>query len=170
MNDQAAWEQAVANVDRMYAGLPPATATELDRLIESIMGLKQNLVELVTSAGSADICRTCGGDCCRFGKYHVSMLDIVAYLKSGAEMLVPDFSTNPYCPYSNVSGCTMAPRYRPMTCVVFNCQLVEDQLTPAQQETMRNHEQELRTAIAQAGRITGLRLDRALLLSCSCNE
>jgi hypothetical protein len=167
VNDQAAWEQAVASVGSMYVGLPPATAAELNRLIEEIMRLKQMLVELVLAAGSADVCRTCGGECCRYGKYHVSVLDMMAYLKSAAKPVSPDFSINPACPYSDDSGCTMAARYRPLTCVIFNCQQVEDQLTTAQLETFHGFEQELRNTIARAGTITGMRLDRALLLSCN---
>jgi hypothetical protein len=167
VNDQASWDQAVDAVSKTFSSLSPESGSELNGLIDGIMQLKQNLVELVLSAGSADICRTCGGECCGHGKYHVSMLDIMAYEKNGTAPVVPDFSTDPYCPYSDASGCTMAPCYRPLTCVVFNCQLVEGQLTPAQQETFRGYEQELRAAVTRAGRITALRLDRALLLSCS---
>jgi hypothetical protein len=92
---------------------------------------------------------------------------MMAYLKSGAKPVRPDFSTNPACPYSDDSGCTMAPCHRPMTCVVFNCQQVEDRLTPTQQKTFHGYEQELRNTIARAGAVTGMRLDRALLLSCN---
>jgi hypothetical protein len=167
VNDQASWDQAVDTACKTYSSLTPDSGSELNGLIERIMQLKQNLVELVLSAGSADICRSCGGECCGHGKYHVSVLDIMAYLKIGTTPVVPDFSSDPYCPYSDVSGCTMAPCYRPLTCVVFNCQIVEDQLSPAQRETFRGYEQELRTAITRAGRINSMRLDRALLLSCS---
>jgi len=165
--DHAVWEQAVTTASSWYRSLPADKATELDRLIMDIMQLKQNLVELAISAGSTEICRTCGGECCKHGKYHVSVLDTLAYLKTGATLLTPDFSTDPYCPYSDVSGCTMAPQYRPMTCVVFNCQQIEDQLAPARQETSHEYEQELRDAITRAGHITGRRLERPLLLSSS---
>lgn len=167
MNDQAKWEQAVVAIGNRYAATPPDIAAELDRLIEQIMRLKQHLVELALSAGSADICRTCAGECCRFGKYHVSELDVMAYLKTGDALVAPDFSSHPYCPYSDASGCTMPPGYRPMTCVVFNCQQIEDQLTDSQKKNLHGCEQELRDAIARAGHITGMRLDRALLLGCS---
>lgn len=167
VNDQAVWEQAVATASSSYTRLPTGIRAELDGVIAEVLLLKQQLVELVTSAGSVDICRTCGGECCRHGKYHVSVLDILAYLKNGSEPVIPDFSTNPACPYSAVSGCTMGPGYRPMTCVVFNCQKVEDQLTSAEQECFQGYEQKLRDAIKQTGHITGLRLGRPLLLSCS---
>jgi hypothetical protein len=167
VNDQAAWEQAVVAARRCYTSLPQDVASQLDALTEDIMRLKKILVELVISSGSVDICRTCGGECCRFGKYHVSILDILAYLKCGNNIVVPDFSSNPACPYSNASGCTMAPAYRPVTCVVFNCQLVEDQLTLPQRETFLKTEQELREAISRASQTTGRRLDRPLLFSCN---
>jgi hypothetical protein len=167
VNDQVVWEQAVVAARNNYTSLPHCIAAELDDLIDDIMRLKQDLVEFVIAAGSADICRTCGGECCRYGKYHVSILDILAYLKNGVRPVIPDFSCNPYCPYSDVSGCTMAPCYRPMTCVVFNCLQVEDRLTAVQKETMRDREQKLRNVITRAGGLTDIRLDRALLLSCS---
>jgi len=165
VNDQAAWDQAVATTRTKYTSLSPGTATELNNLLKKIMQLKQNLVELALAADSSNICRTCGGECCRFGKYHVTVLDILAYLKNGTKLVVPDFSSNPDCPYSDASGCTMAPGYRPLTCVVFNCQQVEKRLTSDQRGTFLTYEQDLREAVSKAGRITGLRLDRALLLS-----
>lgn len=167
MNDQTAWKQAVVTTSEWYFGLPSGIRTELDGLLEEIMQLKQKLVDLVMFAGSSNICRACGGECCRYGKYHVSVLDIMTYLKTGAEQVTPDFSTTPACPYSDVSGCTMAPSYRPMTCVVFNCQQIEDHLAAAEHKILHGYEQELRDAILKAGHITGMRLDRALLLCCS---
>jgi hypothetical protein len=167
VNDQEIWEQAVTAVRNSYNSLPPETMSDLNGLIEYVKRIKQNLVELVTSTGSSNICRNCGGECCKYGKFHVTVLDVIACLKSAHELVIPDFSNNPYCPYSDISGCTMAAAYRPMTCVVFNCQQVEDQLSPAQIEMMRGYEQELRDAIGRAVIVSGLRLDRALMLSCN---
>jgi len=166
MNDQAAWEQAVATAGEWYVGLPPATRTELDGLLEEIMRLKQGLVEQVTSSGSSTICRECGGECCLLGRYHVTVLDILAYRKAGVAPVIPDFNASPACPYSDASGCLMAPGYRPVTCVIFNCQQIEDSLTVAGLAALHEHERRLRTAISRAGRIDGLRIDRPLLLSC----
>ena len=165
MNDQADWEQAVAGAVSWYSSLPEQTAAQLNNLIDTIRQLKQNLVELTTRAGSAQICCSCGGECCRFGKYHVSVLDILAYLKNGVPLVIPDFSAHPACPYSNETGCTMPAGYRPMTCVVFNCQPVEDRLSPDELASMRRFEEKLRAAIADASRITRSALGRAALLS-----
>jgi len=160
------WEQAVATAGEWYVGLPSAIRAELDGLLEEIMLLKQSLVEQVTSSGSSAICRDCGGECCLLGRYHVSVLDILAYRKAGVEPVIPDFSASPACPYSDASGCLMPPGYRPVTCVIFNCQQIEDSLTVAGLDALHEHERRLRAAVALAGRIHGLRIDRPLLLSC----
>lgn len=165
MNDQLAWDKALAAARKSYSALEPATACALNNLIETIVHIKQQLVDLTTAAGSSQICRECRGECCRYGKYHVSVLDVLAYLKYSADLVVPDFAAHPDCPYSGIDGCTMPPGYRPMTCVVFNCQLVEDRLSTAEQETFRTQEQELRHAIRTAEQLTGMRLNRPFLLS-----
>jgi hypothetical protein len=150
-----------------YLSLPPGTRATLDGLINEIMQFKQQLVDLVTSSGSAAACRSCGGECCLLGKYHVSVLDVLAYRNTGVVPVAADFSTAPACPYSGSSGCLMPPRYRPVTCVIFNCQLIEDRLTPAERETLHEYERGLRDAVKRAVHAGGTRIDRPLLLSCS---
>lgn len=167
MNDQAAWEQAVTGAGEWYSNLPDAVRSELDGLLEEIMQLKELLVEQVTSSGSSAVCRDCGGECCLLGRYHVSVLDILAYRKTGLEPVRPDFSSSPSCPYSDASGCLMPPRYRPVTCVIFNCQLIEDRLSAAELDSLYEHERRLRVAVARAGRMHDSRIDRPLLLSRS---
>lgn len=167
MNDQAAWEQAVTTASKWYFGLPPGIRAELDGLLDEIIQFKQKLVELVTSSGSSTICRTCGGECCLLGRYHVSVLDILAYRKTCVEPVVPVFGASPACPYSDASGCLMPPRYRPVTCVIFNCQMVEDRLTATECHTLHEYELRLRATVARAGRIHDIRTDRPLLLSCN---
>ncbi|HEX9079062.1 MAG TPA: hypothetical protein VF795_05700 [Desulfuromonadaceae bacterium] len=166
MNDLQRWDRAVKAADGTYDALPAETRTGLDTLIGQIMGLKEELVERVLMAGSASICRTCSGQCCRNGKYHVTVLDLLAYRRSGTEPVVPDFSASPACPYSGASGCRMPPRFRPLTCVVFNCELVEEMLGPDERTALYAGERLLRGATAQANRLAGQRLDRALLLWC----
>jgi hypothetical protein len=130
------------------------------------MRLKEELVGRTLGAGSAGICRQCGGECCLNGKYHVSVLDLLAYLSSGTEPVTPDFDAGPACPYSGADGCLMPPRFRPLTCVVFNCELVEERLDSDELTALYAAENRLRDAIAGASRIAGQRLERALLLTC----
>jgi hypothetical protein len=167
VNDQAVWEQAVTTAGNWYFGLPPDIRAALDGLLEKIIEFKQKLVELVAASGSSAICRTCGGECCLLGRYHVTVLDILAYRKAGVEPVVPDFNASPACPYSDASGCLMAPRYRPVTCVIFNCQMLEDRLTTSERRTLHEYEGRLRATVARAGRIHDIRTDRPLLLSCN---
>jgi len=167
VNDQEAWQQAVTSATEWYFGLPPGVRAELDGLIEEVMPLKQQLVDQVTSSGSSEVCRTCGGECCLLGKYHVSVLDVLAYRKNGVESVIPDFSAGPACPYSDASGCTMPAAYRPVTCVIFNCQLIEDRLSATQRDALHENEKRLRALVVRAGRIHDIRIDRPLLLSCS---
>ena len=164
MNDQQVWEQAVAAISRMYRDLEPEKKAELGKLIDIVMQLKQELVERVTAAGSSVLCQTCGGDCCLYGKYHLSALDVLAFLATDAGPVVPDFTAGPHCPYSDAKGCLMVPRYRPMTCVIFNCEQIENRLTPSDRDALRACEQKLRDAILRAGNIRDTRLDRPVLL------
>jgi hypothetical protein len=166
VDDQQRWDQAVKAADSDYEGLDSATRAQLAVLIGQIMRLKEGLVDQVLAAGSASICRECAGQCCLNGKYHVSVLDLLAYRIEGAEPVVPDFTAVPACPYSGTAGCRMPPRFRPMTCVVFNCELVEERVGQDERAALCATENLLREAIAQANRVAGRRLDRALLLSC----
>lgn len=166
MDDTQRWKQAVAAEGDSYDRLPAGTRGELDEVLEQIMRFKEELVERTLLAGSASICRTCAGKCCLNGKYHVSVLDLLAYRASSTREVQPDFSAAPTCPYSGDSGCLMPPRFRPMTCVVFNCELVEEAMPEPERTALYECEGLLRDAIARANRIAGRRLDRALLFSC----
>lgn len=165
MDQLSTWQQASRATHELYRGLQPEIRQQLDTLIEEIMQIKQQLVDVVVSVGASDICRSCGGKCCLYGKYHVTVLDMLAYLSSGAAPVEPDFSSHPACPYSDADGCRMVARYRPMTCVIFNCEQIDDQLTASERQTMVTLEHRLRTTIDEASRLTGSRLNRALLLS-----
>ena len=165
MDDQRKWAQAVEIASSYYEDLPIRDRAELDALINEIMRLKEQLNELTISTGSAHICRSCGGKCCLNGKYHFSVLDLLAYRKTSLEPVVPDFTAHPRCPYSGDTGCLMPPRFRPMTCVVFNCEVIENQMEPCQCKAFYECENQLRESIRQACQIAGCRLDRALLLS-----
>ncbi len=79
MDDQRKWNRAVKAADSAYEGLDPGTRAELDTVIGQIMRLKEDLLEQTLAAGGASICRACAGQCCLNGKYHVSVLDLLAY-------------------------------------------------------------------------------------------
>jgi hypothetical protein len=130
------------------------------------MKLKEELFALSSATESARICRECGGRCCLNGKYHVSVLDLLAYRSVGVAPVVPDFGLAPRCPYGGPEGCLMPPRFRSMTCLIFNCDLIEDRMEQNSRKRFSACERELRDAVAMADGILTWRAGRALLLSC----
>ena len=166
VDDQQRWNRAVKAADNGYEGLDPGMRLKLEALVGQIMRLKEKLLEQTLAVGSASICRACAGQCCLNGKYHVSVLDLLAYRMDGTEPVVPDFSRSPACPYSGETGCLMQPRFRPMTCVIFNCEQVEMEMGADKRTALYATEGLLRDTISRANRVAGRRLDRAILLSC----
>lgn len=166
MDDQQRWQLAGTVALARYGQLPAETVDRVERIVGRIMLLKEELLELALAAGSAALCRSCGGACCLFGKYHVSVLDLLAYRISRTEAVVPDFDSAPHCPYGGIDGCRMPPRFRPLTCVIFNCDAVEERMGDDQRTRCAVVEQELRDAVRQAESLLGFRASRALLLSC----
>lgn len=165
MDDQQKWQRAVAATFQGYDRLSVDSRVALDGLIVRIMRLKQELFEMVLATGSGDICRTCGGECCLMGKYHVTVLDLLAYRSAGVEPVVPDFGTHPFCPYGGTKGCLMAPPFRSMTCLIFNCELLEERLGADGRQRFAETERNLRGAVARVEELLGYRAGRALLLS-----
>jgi len=163
--DQQKWLHSVAAAQKQYELLPAEVRCNLNNIIDEIMILKNSLLELTLAAGSADVCRDCGGKCCYNGKYHVSLLDLIACLRTSAEPPVPDFEISPLCPYGCSEGCLMKPGFRPVTCVIFNCEQVESLLKESELLRLRDLEIQLREKVIQAEKLIGIRLGRPLLLS-----
>ena len=164
MDDQAVWVQGVSSVREWHAALPADRRQECDGLIDIVMELKQQLVDTVAAAGSGLICSRCGGECCRYGRYHVTALDVAAYIRCGITPVKPNFSSHSACPYSDASGCLMPPGLRPVTCVIFNCELIHERLTQDQDSRLHCLEQSLREAVSTLCRLFGGFLSRPLLL------
>lgn len=170
MDDQQAWQDAQLSAWEGYEKLPDDRRQQLDLLIERIMLLKEDLLGLALAAGSGLICGECGGTCCLYGKFHVTMLDMIICRKHSTEPLTPDFSTFPFCPYGSVGGCCFTPRLRPLTCVIFNCDFIEDRLNPHAYQQAALLERELREACAGAEKIAESRLTRAALLAAETEK
>lgn len=166
MDDQKIWNRVVATVDASYDRLSDVCRARLDQQLLRIMQLKQDLYDWSQAVGSAEICRECGGACCLNGKFHVSLLDLLAYRSAKAEPVVPHFGDSPLCPYGGPDGCFMPPRFRSMTCLVFNCELVEQRMTGDEKKRFAEGEHALRKAILKAEEILEYRAGRAALLSC----
>ena len=163
--DQQNWSHSVVTAKKQYELLPAEVRCNLNNIIDEIMILKSSLLDLTLAAGSSDACRDCGGKCCNNGKFYVSLLDLMAYLRTSAEPPVPDFEISPLCPYGCSEGCLMKPGFRSVTCVIFNCEQVESLLDESKLLRLRDFEIQLREKVIQAEKLIGIRLGRPLLLS-----
>lgn len=166
VDDQQLWNRALAEAFRRYDKLAGDVRERLDGQIGEIMRLKQELYDLALTAGSPRLCRECGGKCCLNGKYHVTVLDLLAYRSAGSEPVVPDFSNAPFCPYGDPDGCLMPPPFRSMTCLLFNCDAIEERWGNDTRERFAARERALRDTIGEAERTLRYRAGRAALLSC----
>lgn len=108
MDDQQTWQRALRAIDDWHRGLSEECRTQLGELIGRIMLLKEESLRLGLAAGSAEICRTCGGSCCRYGKYHVTILDLLAFRLNSIDPIA-NFDNFPFCPYGGDEGCLMPP-------------------------------------------------------------
>lgn len=169
MNDTHSWAHAVEAARKKYERLPAETKSGLNEIIDQIMRLKDELLGLTLAKGGAGVCSSCGGICCNNGKYHLSVLDLMAFFYISAEIPVPDFELVPFCPYGNSDGCLMPPRLRPVTCIIFNCEPVDALLENNQRIRSHELEKQIRNEIICAEKLLGFRAGRPLLLSCDGN-
>ncbi len=151
VTDRETWNLAVDALTAEHAALSPPRKASVTALVEAIKGVKEALHGIAEGVSVGEICAACGGECCRSGKYHVTVVDILVYLAEGREMFTPGFGPG-RCPYLGGRGCLMAPPYRPFKCITFNCERVESLLGPQDKERSACLERELR---ALYGRFEG---------------
>ena len=155
MNDRDIWLRAVTAVAAEYRALPTALGSRVDEIADSIRRAKEELHRLAEEMRCAEICSSCGGECCVRGKSHVTVIDILAFLAAGKPLFEPAFGREA-CPYLDGSGCMMAPPYRPFNCVTFNCERVDE---------FYRRERELRGLYGALERLFGNRFMHGLLMN-----
>jgi len=164
MNDHELWQHGIEKCRELRDSVESSIKPEYARLLERIICCKSELMEGVRFSGGSAICTECGGECCLHGKYHLTPADILAYLQRGETTIYPNFSCRPHCPYSNSSGCLMSGEMRPVTCIIFNCNLLERSFGDETKRAMGQLEHELRQTISHLNKLLGMRIDRPLLL------
>jgi hypothetical protein len=165
LEDKQNWVCAVEAARIKYEQLPVDAKSVLNTIIDEIMRLKDELLGLTLAKGGAEICSACGGICCNNGKFHVSVLDLMACFYSSTEPPAPDFGKSPLCPYGGSDGCFMAPNFRPVTCVIFNCEQVDGLIDGDERVRLNECERQIRGKVRQAEQQLGYRVGRPLLLS-----
>jgi len=129
MSDLLTWERGLSLLRREWDLLPQTVREEIALRIGEMMTCKESIHRLMAEAGSESVCARCEDSCCARGKYHVSPVDILAYVVTRHPLFTPDFSTG-RCPFLGDAGCLMPPAYRPFPCITFACEAIEGRLSP----------------------------------------
>ena len=164
MNDHELWKRAVAQLEKEYHALPPSSADAVNHFLKLIQELKKSIHRIVEQVDVGTICSMCGGECCFRGKYHVTVIDVLAYLAAEKELFTPLFLED-WCPYLVESRCAMAPDFRPFNCVTFNCERVEGLLELDRAEHFYVLEKELRCCYEAIEKLHGKRFLHGLLIN-----
>ncbi|NVO00455.1 MAG: hypothetical protein HXX17_14140 [Geobacteraceae bacterium] len=165
MTDQQLWSAALLRVRSEYEALCDDLRLELSGLAHEIFLLKSRHQQLISSFDAERICADCKGECCRFGKHHFTLVDLLVYHSLDRDLFDPSFG-NPCCPYHGSSGCQMEPGYRPFNCIIFICEQLENLLEDGVKVEINRIETELRRIYSEFDRLLGNRFANGLLITC----
>jgi len=164
VTDQDAWSAAVAAAGREYELLPGHLRQRVAELCAEIQSVKSAYQQLASTVDADGICAECRGLCCGHGKHHFSVVDLLAYRAAGRELFVPDFSS-PVCPYHTGRGCLMEPGLRPLNCIIFLCDRLEELLPELRLLELAALEKELRRLYRCLELLLGNRFANGLLIT-----
>lgn len=147
MTDQEKWTDAVMVVRREYGELGGTVRNALSGMTDELRQEKREFHSLTAHMGAESYCAECMGACCRTGKYHFSVLDLLVFLSSGEDIVKPSFEGD-CCPYMDDDGCQMEPSLRPFPCITFHCEELYNLLAPETAEQLSVLENKLRNRCA----------------------
>ena len=136
-----------------------------DSLLKRLVEVKARVHAYAEQLQAADICASCGGECCVTGKYHFTVVDLLTYLREGKALFAPRFAFG-RCPYLGDPGCLMEPAYRPYNCITFNCERVERLMEPLEKEQYTGAERELRSCYREIEMLFDNRFLQGMLINC----
>lgn len=164
MTDLEKWTEAVMVVRREYDELSEEARTDLAGMAHALGLEKLRLHSLTAEMGAERLCADCMGACCRSGKYHFSVVDLLVFLSSGKEVVLPSFQAD-CCPYMGKDGCQMEPSFRPFPCITFCCEELHALMAPEAAERLSALEKRVRTCYRQIESFFGKPLMKSLLIS-----
>jgi hypothetical protein len=141
--DREMWNLAVFAVTEAFSRVARHRRDLVDVIAQRVKACKQEMHAVVEAVAAAGICASCGGECCRTGKYHFTVADLLVYLVDDRALFTPRFDQDA-CPYLGDRGCLMAPGYRPFNCITFTCERLERLVGPQEKDRCVRLEQELR--------------------------
>ncbi|MDW7645002.1 MAG: hypothetical protein SCI25_08165 [Desulfuromonadales bacterium] len=136
------WSRIVDTVRAEFLQLSSPERDWMEHRLRSIGLLQEQLQALFLQAGGDKCCADCLGACCDCGKNHLTLVNLLGLLQAGATIPRPDFTAP--CPFLGLSGCLLPASFRPFNCVTFNCEQVENRMTPAEREEFYDIERRLR--------------------------
>lgn len=148
MEWESEWQERVDAVTAAFSLLPETDLLRLGLLSRAMVAHKEAMQELVARVDAASHCALCGGACCVRGRYHFSAVDLLVYLATGKPLFTPRFD-NGLCPFLGDAACLIPAGYRPFTCITFNCDVIEDQLTRDEVSRFYQMEKELQERYAE---------------------
>ncbi len=164
MTDQEIWDNAVSVVRREYTVLPGDMKARVAAAAARIRSIKEDMFSLMVEKGAPEFCGICGGACCVRGKHHFTVVDLLVFLSGNVPLFMPSFRGD-LCPYMGNGKCLMSPPFRPLTCISFHCETLENLLSSVELERMYSLELELRERYAHLEILFGTRFSQGLLLS-----
>ena len=165
MTDRAKWDLAVAAVAEEFSLLPAVRTSLVAEMAGEVKACKAEMHAVIARPGAGSVCAACGGECCRTGKYHFTVVDLLVYLSEGKALFLPRFE-QALCPFLGDNGCLMTPPYRPFTCVTFNCDRVEALLGLSEKARLTCLEQEIRRCYGRFEELFRNRFMGGLLNNC----
>lgn len=164
MTDQESWSAAVAAVSREYELLPGTVRQRVAEICSEVSDVKVAYQGLAATVDAGGICADCRGLCCGHGKHHFTVVDLLGYLASGRQLFRPHFD-NPVCPYHTGSGCLMEPGLRPLNCIIFLCDRLDELLSEPAKRELASLETELRRLYHCLDLLLGNRFANGLLIT-----
>ena len=137
------WRQLLTRLEAELASLDSAERQWLKAQVAAISLIQQELDQLFMTAGGAQACHACQGECCGCGRHHLTLTNLLGDLLADTEPPQPDFSLT--CPYLGATGCRLAPGRRPYNCITFFCEPLEENLGTAGRERLRDLDRRLRS-------------------------
>jgi hypothetical protein len=120
------WKDIVSRVMNEYHCLTPRELTWINTRLDQIEALQLELNQLFCHAEGAAICHQCQGDCCAKGHNHVTLANLLSFIRRGDLPPEADFTST--CPFLSGEGCRLSVTSRPYNCITFICDRIEDAL------------------------------------------
>jgi len=164
LTDQESWADALRVVRQEYGELRGDVRTALAEMTDELRREKREMHSLTADMGAERLCAACRGACCRTGKYHFSVVDLLVFLSGGEEIVKPSFQAG-CCPFMGTEGCQMDPSLRPFPCITFCCEELHALMAPAVAHQLAVLEKAVRACYHRIEGLFGKPLMKSLLIA-----